>query len=142
MTIRVVLDANVFVSSAIQRGASYRIVQSWLAGDAFDLIVSKGVLAEVEDVLTRPRLSKRITVDDALAYVRATRTLADVVEDAVVIEALTRDPDDDYIVALAREHGADVIVSGDKDLLEWQEQRPPVVTPATFEQMLTPERPA
>lgn len=48
MTIRVVLDANVFVSAAIQRGASYRIVQRWLAGDAFDLIVSKGVLAEVE----------------------------------------------------------------------------------------------
>lgn len=142
MTIRVVLDANVFVSAAIQRGAPYRIVQRWLAGDAFDLIVSKGVLAEVEDVLTRPRLTKRISVDDALTYVRAIRTLADVVEDAVVIESLTRDPDDDYIVALAREHGADVIVSGDKDLLEWPEQRPPVVTSATFEQMLTPERPA
>jgi putative PIN family toxin of toxin-antitoxin system len=73
VTIRVVLDANVFVSAAIQRGASYRIVQRWLAGDAFDLIVSNGVLAEVEDVLTRPRLSKRIAVDDALAYVRVIR---------------------------------------------------------------------
>lgn len=142
MTIRVVLDANVFVSAAIQRGPSYQIGQRWLAGDAFDLIVSKGVLAEVEDVLTRPRFTKRISVDDALTYVRSIRTLADVVEDAVVIEPLTRDPDDDDIVALAREHGADVIVSGDKDLLEWPEQRPPVVTPATFEQMLTPERPA
>lgn len=142
MTVRVVLDANVFVSAAIQRGASYRIVQRWLAGDAFDLVVSKGLLAEVEDVLTRPRLSKRIAVDVALAYVRAIRTLADVVEDAVVIESLTRDPDDDYIVALAREHSADVIVSGDKDLLEWEEQHPPVVTPATFEQMLPLDPPA
>ena len=88
MTIRVVLDANVFVSAAIQRGASYRIVQRWLAGDAFDLIVSNGVLAEVEDVLTRPRLTKRIAVDDTLAYVRAIRTLADVVEDAVVVEVV------------------------------------------------------
>lgn len=72
----------------------------------------------------------------------AIRTLADVVEDAVVIESLTRDPDDYYLVALAREHAADVIVSGDKDLLDWEEQHPPVVTPATFEHMLTPERPA
>jgi putative PIN family toxin of toxin-antitoxin system len=142
VTIRVVIDANVFVSAAIQRGASYRIVHRWLAGEAFDLIVSNGVLAEVEDVLTRPRLTKRIAVDEALAYVRAIRILADVVEDAVVIESLTRDPDDDYLVALAREHDADVIVSGDKDLLEWEEQHPPVVTPVTFEQMLTPERPA
>lgn len=142
MTIRAVLDANVFVSAAIQRGASYRIVHRWLAGDAFDLTVSEGVLAEVEDVLTRPRLSKRIAVDDALAYVRAIRTLADVVEDAAVVESVTRDPDDDYLVALAREHDADVIVSGDKDLLEWPEQRPPVVAPATFEHMLVPDRPA
>ncbi len=119
MTIRVVLDANVFVSAAIQRGASSRIVQRWLTGDAFELIVGEGVLAEVEGVLTRPRLTKRISVDDALSYVRAIRTLADVVEDAVVIESLTRDSDDDYIVALAREHGAAVVVSGDKDLLEW-----------------------
>lgn len=61
---------------------------------------------------------------------------------AVVVESLTRDPDDDYVVALAREHAADVIVSGDKDLLEWQEQRPPVVTPTEFEEMLTSEWPA
>ncbi|MCB0997520.1 MAG: hypothetical protein KDB21_20645 [Acidimicrobiales bacterium] len=80
------------VSAAIRRGAPYRIVQRWLARDTFDLIVSKGVLAEVEDVLTRPRLTKRISVGDALTYVRAIRTLADVVEDPVVIESLTRDP--------------------------------------------------
>jgi predicted nucleic acid-binding protein len=31
---KVVLDANVFVSAAIQNGASHRIVQDWLAGRA------------------------------------------------------------------------------------------------------------
>lgn len=48
--------------------------------------------------------------------------------DPIDIAAHTRDPDDDYLVALAREHNADYIVTGDKDLLEWPEQRPPVVT--------------
>jgi predicted nucleic acid-binding protein len=52
------------------------------------------------------------------------------------------DAHDGYIVTLAREHAVDVIVSGDKNLLEWQEQGPPVVTPGAFEHMLTPGRPA
>ena len=36
---RVVLDANVFVSGAIQKGASFRIVQGWLAGGDFEVIM-------------------------------------------------------------------------------------------------------
>jgi putative PIN family toxin of toxin-antitoxin system len=136
VTIRAVLDANVFVSAAIQRGPSHRIVQTWLAESAFELIVSDQVLNEVEDVLARPRLAKRIAHEDAVSFVRAIRTAADIVDDPAVIAEATRDQDDDYFVALARAHDAEVIVSGDKDLLEWDEQSPPVVTPAAFEKML------
>ena len=138
MTIRAVLDANVFVSAAIQQGPSYRIVNAWLDSRAFELLLSEAVLAEVEDVLTRPRLAKRIAGADARAYVHAIRVAADLVADQASPPAFTRDPDDDYLVALARAHQADVIVSGDKDLLTWTEQQPAVVTPAAFEQMLGP----
>jgi predicted nucleic acid-binding protein len=34
--------------------------------------------------------------------------------------------------ALASDNEADCIVTGDKDLLEWPEQRPSVLTPAAF----------
>ncbi len=50
---------------------------------------------------------------------------------------LTRDPDDDYVIHLARAHNADFIVSGDTDLLEWDEQDPPVIPPAEFEKRLS-----
>jgi putative PIN family toxin of toxin-antitoxin system len=136
VTVRAVLDANVFVSAAIQRGPSYRIVRAWLDGEAFELIVSEAVLAEVEDVLARPRLGKRIAHADARAFVHAIRVVADVVGAPATRPSYTRDPDDDYLIALARQHNADVIVSGDKDLLDWNEQQPPVVTPAAFERML------
>lgn len=52
--------------------------------------------------------------------------------------SLTRDADDDFIIYLARENNADLIVSGDGDLLDWPEQHPPVVRPAEFE-ALEPE---
>lgn len=62
--------------------------------------------------------------------------LANLVPDPSLVERLTRDVGDDYLVALAREQDVDFIVTGDKDLLEWQEQVPPVITPAAFEQLL------
>ena len=132
---KVVIDANVFVSAAIQRGASHRIVMSWLAGVAeFELVMCPALLAEVREVLTaRPRLRRWITLDDATQFVDAIATLVDLVDDPGPISAETRDLGDDYLVALARGHNVDVIVSGDNDLLEWEAQDPPVVTPAQFE---------
>lgn len=80
-----------------------------------------------------------ITVDEARIYVDRIRTTADVRDDPTAGPPLTRDPDDDFVIYLAREHNADVIVSGDSDLLEWSEPVPPVVTPAHFESMLDGE---
>ncbi len=131
---RVVLDTNIWVSAAIRTGPAHRIVQAWLAGSSsFDVVICPALIAEVEEVLTqRPRLRRWIALDVAENFVETVRVLADVVPDPAEVESTTRDVDDDYVVALAREHGADYIVSGDKDLLEWSEQRPPVLAPAAF----------
>ena len=95
------------------------------------------LIGEVEDVLTmRPRLRRWIDIDLAREYVDVLRTFDGVVDDPSHSPVTTRDADDDYLVALAREHSADVIVSGDKDLLEWSGQRPPVLTPDAFERRL------
>jgi putative PIN family toxin of toxin-antitoxin system len=134
----VVLDANVFVSAAIQRGASYRIVQVWLTGTAsFEVVMCPALLAEIRDVLTtRPRLRKWISLETASLFVGTIGTLVDLVDDPAQIDIATRDSDDDYLIALARENGAELIVSGDKDLLDWESQRPPVITPSEFEQRI------
>ena len=134
---RVVLDANVFVSAAIRGGSSHRVVRSWMAGGAFELNICPELLAEVREVLTeRPRLRRWIDLDAAEAFVDAIGITADVVADPATTAPITRDADDDYLVALAREHEADYIVTGDRDLLEWDEQRPPVLSPAQFEALL------
>lgn len=133
----VVLDANVFVSGAIQKGASFRIVQRWLAAGDFEVILCPALLAEVAGVLTeRPRLRKWIDLAVAREYIQTISKLVDLVADPAPIDPTTRDIDDDYLVALAREHGAVWIVTGDKDLLEWEDQTPPTNTPAAFEALL------
>jgi putative PIN family toxin of toxin-antitoxin system len=135
---RVVLDANIWVSAAIRTGPAHRIVQSWLAGSAsFEVVICPALIEELEEVLTqRQRMRKWIALDVAEHFVETLRVLADVVPDPVEVEATTRDVDDDYLVALAREHGADHIVTGDKDLLEWPDQRPPVLAPVAFAELV------
>jgi predicted nucleic acid-binding protein len=48
----------------------------------------------------------------------------------------TRDPDDDYLFALARSARVDVLVSGDRDLTDLTDTQPPVQTPAQFSERL------
>lgn len=133
---KVVLDANVLVSAAIQTGPSYRLVARWLDQGDLEVVICPAILAEVEDVLDRPRLRKRVDPELSQLYMATVRRIADVVTDPAPIEATTRDVDDDYLVALGREHSVDWIVTGDKDLLEWEDQMPPVITPAAFEELL------
>lgn len=132
------MDANVWVSAAIQAGPSHRIVQRWLAGGAdFEVILCPTLIAKVADVLTqRPRMRKWIDLDVAERSADTLRALANVVLDPEAVGSMTRDVDDDYLVALARDHAVNYIVTGDKDLLEWPDQRPPVITPAAFEKLL------
>ena len=65
-------------------------------------------------------------------YAATFRRTAVVVADPELAGTITRDRNDDYIVALAADNEVDYIVTGDKDLLEWPDQRPPLLTPAAF----------
>jgi predicted nucleic acid-binding protein len=49
--------------------------------------------------------------------------------DPVDAPRVVRDPDDDYVVALAKDAGAEPIVSGDRDLLDEPRLDPPVLDP-------------
>ena len=125
-------------SGAITRGPAHRIILQWLKSEPFELIICPALLEEVASVLIdRDRLRRWISIEDARLYVNRLRTRADVRDDPASGPSLTRDPDDDFIIYLARENDADLIVSGDGDLLDWPEQQPPVIKPAEFERVLT-----
>lgn len=44
------------------------------------------------------------------------RENAEIVDDPQRVEPISRDPDDDYLIALSRAANADVLVTGDEDL--------------------------
>ncbi|MGA3362620.1 MAG: putative toxin-antitoxin system toxin component, PIN family [Solirubrobacteraceae bacterium] len=117
---RVVADANVLVSAALGRSPK---APSVMALDAaldgrVELVTSPKLLAEVADVLGRPRLRRYLSTEEATRYVDDLAALTVRLNDPVEPHAaVCRDPRDDYLVALARSSGADAVVTGDLDLL-------------------------
>jgi putative PIN family toxin of toxin-antitoxin system len=134
--VKAVLDPNVLVSAAISpRGVSAQIVDAW-SDERFDLVISPAVLAELRDVLLRPSFRRWVTAEEAVEYAEGLEDEADLVPDPTEVPAISRDPKDDYLIALARNAGADCIVSGDQDLTRLTELQPPVLTPRAFLELL------
>lgn len=83
------------------------------------LLISPLLLEELRDVLAREKFRRWLPVEDAATFVDAILLLAEQVEDSpeVTWARVCRDPDDDYLVALAEATEATLLVSGDRDLL-------------------------
>jgi uncharacterized protein len=84
----------------------------------FEAIVCPRLVEEFSHALTNSYFRKRFDPDDLAEIVTSVEEAAIKFEDPQEIESLLRDPDDDYLVALARESEADAIVTGDRDLLD------------------------
>jgi uncharacterized protein len=79
-------------------------------------VVSRRLLDELTGVLMRARFRRWFSVADASAFVEALRDYGDLRDDPGPSSQAVRDPDDDYLVALAEAADA-VVVTGDDDLL-------------------------
>lgn len=123
---RLVLDTNVLFAAYISRGTCAALYEQVLAVET--LITSEPILSEFEQALL---LKARVPPADAAAVRRQVESNAEVVRPAVLPSRVCRDADDDAILGTAVAAGADLIVSGDSDLLVLRQyQGMPVITPA------------
>jgi putative PIN family toxin of toxin-antitoxin system len=101
-------------------------------------VVCPHLIEELEGVLRRPKFRDLVTPDEVDEFVDVIRRGAITVENPVVAEGVTRDPGDDYLVAVAQAANVDHLVSGDKDLTSLRTVVPPVLSPAAFLDLLRP----
>lgn len=113
--LRVVVDPNVLVSASIAGGNPFRVVEL-ATGGLIGLVASPRLLAELRGVLARDKFLRWRTRDELNRFVADIEVLVETAPDPVVVPAVCRDPNDDYLVALAVGAGADVLCSGDRDL--------------------------
>ena len=128
---RAVVDVNVLISGVLSaKGSSAEILRASRDGQ-FELVVSELLLAELERTFTYPKLSKRIPPEKAAAFANWVRDHGILAEDPASPPPVgSRDPDDDYLLALAIDRRA-YLVTGDKDLLVLSDDLP-ILTPAQF----------
>ena len=129
---RLVLDTNVLVSAFLWNGIPGRLIE--LAGEKeIDLYTSRTLLAELSEVLHRRKFTKPVqaTGFTAAEIVKHYQRLAHRVTVRQLTQRISRDADDDQVLACALAAKADFIVSGDKDLLSLKVfQAIPIVTAA------------
>ena len=115
---RAVLDPNVLVSALISpTGSSARLLIELRAG-SFELVTSEQLLAELGDVLHRDRFRRYVTQAEAAAYVEFLRQESILLDDPEPsLKTLSIDPDDEYLIDLARSARAEALVSGDDHVL-------------------------
>jgi putative PIN family toxin of toxin-antitoxin system len=123
---RLVVDASTLVSGVASRtggGAPWLILAALLDFE-FEAIVCPKLMGEFRAALTNSYFRERLDPDELEEILAAVEEAAIEYEDPDEVEALLRDPDDDYLVALARNAGADAIVTGDHDLLDHPDLTP------------------
>ncbi|MEI8152434.1 MAG: putative toxin-antitoxin system toxin component, PIN family [Hyphomicrobiales bacterium] len=115
---RAVIDTNVLVSGLLWRGTPHALIEEAQAG-SFTIVSSPALLGELSAVLRRRKfraiLSRSRTDPDRL--LGNLRRLAEMVDPPPLVDPVSRDPDDDKVLAAAIAARADLIVSGDADLL-------------------------
>ena len=110
---RVVLDTNILIAALITRGTPPDgLYRAWLRGE-IELVTSAAQLAEIADVVARPRLQRFLDAAEAAAILDNIGARATILEELPPVN-LSPDPKDNPILASAIAGRAELIVSGDK----------------------------
>jgi putative PIN family toxin of toxin-antitoxin system len=135
--VKVALDTNVLVSAVATRGLCADVFNLVLA--EHELIVGETVLAELKRVLRdRVRVAEKLA-DEVDTLLRQEATIVASVEP---LRLTIRDKSDIPVLSEAVSGRADVLVTGDKDLLELKANLPlKILTPRAFWEQLRQDLP-
>jgi putative PIN family toxin of toxin-antitoxin system len=129
---RIVYDTNVLAPILLRRGEVLKL-KHYVKNNNVLVLTSEFILDELAEVL---RIRLGMTKQHAKASSRAFIKITQVVK-PTIIESITRDPDDDYILATAVAGNADYIVTLDEDLLVLKEYKGiKIIKPTELDRML------
>lgn len=134
---KVILDANIFVSALIAEGGTQDQIVHHLKRQ-YVIVISEEILQGVEKVLHYDRIQKKYKISNQVIgkYLHQLR------KDCLVrvypsVRVVKNDPDDNKYIACAKQVHADYIVTGDNHLLNLKEYRDTrIITPAQFLKIL------
>jgi uncharacterized protein len=136
---RVVLDANIFVSALISdKGNPAKIINRWLAGE-FDVLISRPIVDEILKVTGYERIQNKYARvrENRLEFVALVEENGIWAEPSETVAVVTADESDNRYLECAVTGNARYIVSGDQHLLELGEYQGIIIlTPTIFVTLL------
>jgi putative PIN family toxin of toxin-antitoxin system len=117
--VRAVLDTNTVVSGFLWGGNPGRLLDFARAGK-IRVYTTAELIAELEDVLNRPKLSRQVQAKGGNPQIVIAKwaEMTEVVTSARGVSVVDADPDDNAVIACAVAALADLVISGDKHLLD------------------------
>lgn len=135
---RVVIDTNVMISALLLAGSVPRRVFQMVL-ERGRILVSAETIAEVSEVLRRPKFDRYVSEAHRLEFLSALLREAELINVTDIV-ATCRDPRDDKFLELALSGHGTHIIGGDDDLLTLDPFRGVrVVTPLEFLRICEPE---
>jgi putative PIN family toxin of toxin-antitoxin system len=130
--VKVYLDTNVLVSAVATRGLSADVLRLVVA--EHELLTGAVNLSELERVLREKLRAPTRTIRDLVGFLE-THTI--IPKPKAVLDVAVRDPDDRWVLASAVEGAADVLITGDRDLLDLGDRAPlRIVDPRGFWELI------
>lgn len=111
---KLVLDANVFISAFYWRGNPQLIIDRIIEG-LDELYISNEILNEIAAVMARPKFKTAPEIIER--YIRTIEKLGKKIFITGKMKGICRDKDDDDKIECGTLGGADYIITGDDDLL-------------------------
>lgn len=114
---RIIIDTNLWVSFLISDNVK---LEDLLFAQKVSLIFSEELMQEFVSVTGRPKFARYFnlqTVEELLSVIHEVATFVQV----TTTVSICRDPKDDFLLALALDSNADVLITGDSDLLELEQ---------------------
>lgn len=112
---KLVIDTNVFVAGIFWSGPPYTILQAW-QDRKINVVITKAILDEYNRVAEL--LQKQYPSIDLAPIIEWVTAYAEICSPVLLTEPVSRDPDDDKFIACALAAKSNIIISGDKDLLD------------------------
>ena len=130
---KIIIDTNVIVSSLIQKGYPYRIIFDLLIEDKICLCISPPLMAEYYEVLERAKFAQFQGFTAKARGVLANIEMKAIRYKPRITLDLVSDKDDNKILELADECGADFIITGNtNDFTFPSYKQTKIVTPKDY----------
>lgn len=113
--LKIIIDTNLWVSFIISNKLT--LLDGLLFSQKISLLFSEELINEIAVTITKPKLRKYFATNGLEEMLTAFEPFIELIKVRSSV-TVCRDPNDNFLLALAKDGKADYLLTGDKDLLE------------------------